>query len=187
MVFGFSSWMVIAFGLGACALLLIAIMANLYRKAAPNEALIVYGFRGSRIVVDGGTVIFPLVENYQKLSLQLMSFEVAPQQNLHTSEGAIVAVDAVAQVRVKSNPSSIHAAAEWFLTKTLQQREELIRQMMESRLRTIIAHLTVEQIVKEPEKLADHMRESCAADIDKMGLEMVSFRIKEVREQNGKR
>jgi flotillin len=45
----------------------------------------------------------------------------------------------------------------------------------------------VEQIVKEPDRLALQMRDACAADIDKMGLEMISFRIKEVREQNGKR
>src|SRR5260370_5140910 len=112
MVLGFSSWMVIAFGLGACALLLIAIMANLYRKAAPNEALIVYGFLGSRIVVDGGTVIFPLVENYQKLSLQLMSFEVAPQQNLHTTEGAAVTVGSEARRVGKESRTSCQASPE---------------------------------------------------------------------------
>src|SRR5260370_22129499 len=137
LVLGFSSWMVIGFGLGACALLLIAIMANLYRKAAPNEALIVYGFRGSRIVVDGGTVIFPLVENYQKLSLQLMSFEVAPQQNLHTSEGAIVAVGARAQGRVKTNPRSHHSAARWVFFHTLQHPGEVVPQKMVNRQATL--------------------------------------------------
>jgi len=187
MVLGFPSWIVIAFAMGACALVVTAIMANLYRKAAPGEALVVYGLHGPRIVVGGGIVIFPLVENYRKLSLELMSFEVAPQQNLHTSEGAIVALQALAQVKVKVNPMAIHAAAEWFLTKTVQQREELIRQLMESHLRSIIGHLTVEQIVKEPEGLAEQMRDACAADINKMGLEMISFRIKEVREQNDKR
>ena len=178
-------WMAIL-AMAVCLVVLPAIMANLYRKAAPNEALVVYGLRGPRIVVGGGTVIFPLVENYRKLSLELMSFEVAPQQKLHTSEGAIVGVVAWAQVKVKPNPISIHAAAEWFLTKTPQQREELIRQLMESHLRSIIGHLTVEQIVKEPDRLAGQMRDACAADIDKMGLEMISFRIKEVREQNDK-
>jgi flotillin len=184
MVWGFPFWIVIVFAMGACALMLTAIMANLYRTAAPNEALIVYGFRGSRIVVGGGTVIFPLVENYRKLSLDLMSFEVAPEQSLHTSEGAIMAVEAMAQIKVKPNPNSIHAAAEWFLTKTLEQREELIRQMMESHLRSVVARLTVEQMMREPERLADQLRDACAVDIDRMGLEIVSFRIKKVREQS---
>lgn len=181
----FPAWIIVA-AMVLVPLILLAYLANLYQKAAPGEALIVYGLRGSRIVVGGGTVIFPVVENYRKLSLELLSFEVAPEQHLHTMDGAIVAVEAVSQIKVKSDVKAIQAAAEWFLSKTVEQREELIRQMMESRLRSIIAHLTVEQIVREPEKLADDMRNSCAADISKMGLELVSFRIKQIREQQSR-
>ena len=57
-------------------------MARMYRKAGPHQALVVYGFRGTRIVKGGGTVIFPMVETYRELSLELMSFDVAPQQDL---------------------------------------------------------------------------------------------------------
>ena len=64
---------------------LMAMFAKLYRKAGPHEALIVYGFRGTRIVKGGGTVIFPMVESCRELSLELMSFDVAPQQDLYTS------------------------------------------------------------------------------------------------------
>ncbi len=180
---GLPAW-IIAGTMVLGVLVLLAILASLYHKAAPDEALVVYGFRGPRIVVGGGTVIYPLVENYRRLSLGVMSFEVAPKQHLHTSEGAMMAVEAMVWIKVKPNPSSIHAAAEWFLTKTVEQREELIRQMMESHLRTVVAHLTVEQIIGQPERLADLLRDACAVDIDRMGLELVSFRIKRVREQS---
>jgi flotillin len=179
------TWIILA-AMAFVALLMLVYLASLYQKAAPDEALIIYGLRGPRIVVGGGAVIFPVVENYQKLSLELMSFEVARGQNLHTADGAVVVIEATTQVRVKSNVNSVYAAAEWFLSKTLEQREELIRQMMESHLRTIIAHLSVGEIVKEPETPAAQMQESCAADINKMGLEIVSFRIREVREQQDK-
>jgi flotillin len=182
MLQAFPAWIVVA-AMALVVLMLLVFLASLYHKAAPDEALVVYGFRGPRIVVGGGTVIYPLVENYRRLSLELMSFEVAPKQDLHALEGAMVAVEAMAWVKVKSNLNSIYAAAEWFLSKTLEQREELIGQMMESHLRTVVAHLSVEQIVKEPETLAHRIAESCAADIEKMGLEIVSFRIKQVREQ----
>jgi flotillin len=175
-----------ATAVGALVMLVIAV-ASLYHKAAPGEALVVYGFRGPRIVAGGGgAVIYPVVENYQRLSLEPMAFEVAPGQSLHTREGAVVAVEALAQVKVKSNSGAIHAAAEWFLSKTSPQREELIRQMMESHLRTLIAHLSLEESVNEPEKLAVRVEECCAADIDKMGLEMVSLRIKSVCERQGR-
>jgi flotillin len=118
------------------------------------------------------------------LSLELMSFDVAPQQDLYTMQGVAVTVEAVAQIKVKSDPESIQAAAEQFLTKTDQNREALIRLVMEGHLRGIIGQLTVEQIVKEPEMVGDRMRTTCAGDMNKMGLEVISFTIKEVRDQN---
>jgi flotillin len=172
-------------GLMVVALLaLMMAIARMYRKAGPHEAIIVYGFRGTRIVKGGGTVIFPMVETCRQLSLQLMSFDVAPQQDLYTRQGVAVMVEAVAQIKVKSDPESIRTAAEQFLTKTDAEREGLIRLVMEGHLRGIIGQLSVEQIVKEPEMVGDRMRATCAADMSKMGLEVVSFTIKEVRDQN---
>jgi len=172
---------------GLAALMLIIVMgilARMYRKAGPNEALIVYGFRGPRVVKGHGTVIFPMVENCRELSLELMSFDVAPQQDLYTRQGVAVTVEAVAQIKVRSDQPSILTAAEQFLTKTPQQREGLIRLVMEGHLRGIIGQLTVEQIVKEPEMVGERMRSTCAEEVSKMGLEVISFTIKEVRDKN---
>src|SRR4029079_18360070 len=163
---------------------LMGILARMYRKAGPNEALIVYGFRGPRVIKGHGTVIFPMVENCRELSLELMSFDVAPQQDLYTKQGVAVTVEAVAQIKVRSDQASILTAAEQFLTKTPPQREGLIRLVMEGHLRGIIGQLTVEQIVKEPEMVGERMRSTCAEDMTKMGLEVVSFTIKEVRDKN---
>src|SRR5713101_567619 len=164
--------------------LMMGVLAKMFRKAGPHEALIVYGFRGTRIVQGSGTIIFPMVESCRELSLELMSFDVAPQQDLYTVQGVAVTVEAVAQIKVKSDPESIRTAAEQFLTKTPDQREGLIRLVMEGHLRGIIGQLTVEQIVKEPEMVADRMRSTCADDMNKMGLEVISFTLKEVRDKN---
>jgi len=165
-------------------LFLMMVMAKLYRKAGPHQALVVFGFRGTRIVKGGGTVIFPLEESYRELSLELMSFDVAPQQDLYTQQGVAVNVEAVAQIKVKSDPESVTTAAEQLLTKSPDAREGLIRLVMEGHLRGIIGQLSVEQIVKEPEMVGDRMRSTCAEDMNKMGLEVVSFTIKEVRDKN---
>jgi flotillin len=163
---------------------LMAMFARLFRKAGPHEALIVYGFRGTRVIQGRGTVIFPMVESWRGLSLELMSFDVAPQQDLYTRQGVAVTVEAVAQIKVKSDPESILTAAEQFLTKPPQEREGLIRLVMEGHLRGIIGQLTVEEIVKQPEMVGDRMRSTCADDINKMGLDVISFTIKEVRDKN---
>src|ERR1700726_3923334 len=177
--------MILVVGLGVLALIfLMGILARMYRKAGPNEALIVYGFRGPRVIKGHGTVIFPMVENCRELSLELMSFDVAPQQDLYTKQGVAVTVEAVAQIKVRSDQESILTSAEQFLTKTPPQREALIRLVMEGHLRGIIGQLSVEQIVKEPEMVADRMRSTCAEDLSKMGLEVISFTIKEVRDKN---
>src|SRR5947207_11813056 len=115
-----------------------SMLASLYRKAGPHEALVVYGFRGTRVVKGHGTVIFPMVENCRDLSLELMSFDVAPQQDLYTRQGVAVTVEAVAQIKVKSDTESILTASEQFLTKTPQEREGLIRLVMEGDRKSVV-------------------------------------------------
>ena len=175
---------IIAGGLVLATLMLLAFAAQMYRKVGPNEAFIVYGVGGTRVIKGGGTVIFPMVHSYKTLPLELMSFDVAPTQDLYTKQGVAVTVEAVAQIKVKSDHESILTAAEQFLSKTPAQREGLIRLVMEGHLRGIIGQLTVEEIVKQPEMVADRMRATCADDMDKMGLEVVSFTIKEVKDGN---
>ncbi len=162
-------------------------IVTLVRKVGPNEALIIYGLgtHGQpRVIKGGGAVVLPLIQSARSLSLELMSFDVAPQQDLYTRQGVAVNVEAVAQIKVKSDPDSIRVAAEQLLTKAAQEREGLIRLVMEGHLRGIVGQLTVEEIVKQPEMVADRMRATSADDIDKMGLEIVSFTIKEVKDQN---
>src|SRR5207237_6395076 len=82
-----------------------------------------------------GTVVLPFLQNARELSLELMSFDVAPTQDLYTRQGVAVNVEAVAQIKVKGDPDSIRTAAEQLLTKDPQEREGLIRLVMEGHLR----------------------------------------------------
>jgi flotillin len=154
------------------------------RKVGPNQALIRYGFGGTRIFQGEGGLVFPMIHNARELSLELMSFDVAPQQDMYTTQGVAVNVEAVAQIKVKSDPESILTAAEQFLSKPPDAREGLIRLVMEGHLRGIVGQLTVEQIVKQPEMVADKLRANTADDLSKMGLEIISFTIREVRDRN---
>ena len=165
-------------------LVLMSVMAKMYRKAGPNEAIIRYGMRGPSVIIGHGALIIPMMQHTKTLSLELMSFDVAPTQDLYTSQGVAVTVEAVAQIKVRSDKESIMTAAEQFLSKSPQERDGLIRLVMEGHLRGIIGQLTVEQIVKEPEMVGERMRATCAEDLSKMGLSVISFTIKEVRDKN---
>jgi flotillin len=171
-------------GAVAVLLLIMWIVGNLFRRVGPNRALIVYGWGGTHIVTGGGRVVWPLFQSFQELSLELMSFDVAPEQQLYTSQGVAVAVEAVSQIKVKSDPVSIRTASEQFLTKPPDEREALLRLVMEGHLRGIVGLLKVEEIVKEPEIVAGRVRDSVSDDLNKMGLEVVSFTIKKVIDEN---
>jgi flotillin len=174
----------IVLALVAVIFAIIFISATLFRKVGPNQALVVYGFGGTKVVKGSGKVVWPMVQQARELSLELMSFDVAPTQDLYTNQGVAVNVEAVAQIKVKSDPVSILTAAEQFLSKGQPERQDLIRLVMEGHLRGITGQLTVESIVKEPEMVADRMRSNVAEDMSKMGLEVVSFTIREVRDKN---
>src|SRR5512142_1626652 len=100
-MFGIAMQIWVIAGLAVMALLLLmSMLARLYRKAGPHEALVVYGFRGTRVVKGHGTIIFPMIENCRELSLELMSFDVASQQEPYTKLGVAVTLEAVAKIKV---------------------------------------------------------------------------------------
>jgi flotillin len=174
---------------GAVVLIIVVIIAiriygSLLRKVGPNQALIIS--KGNRVdVVTGGTkFVIPLTQRVQELSLELMSFDVAPPQDLYTTQGVAVNVEAVTQIKVRSDAESIRTAAEQFLSKTQSERENLIRLVMEGHLRGIVGQLTVEELVKDPENVGAKMLKTVTPDMEKMGLQVISFTIKDVRDKN---
>src|SRR5438105_13593750 len=109
-------------------------MVSLVRKVGPNQALIIYGLGTGgqpRVIKGGGTVVLPFLQNARELSLELMSFDVAPTQDLYTRQGVAVNVEAVAQIKVKGDHDSIRTAAEQLLTKDPQERDALLRLVRE--------------------------------------------------------
>src|SRR5437763_13714567 len=86
-------WMVLGL------IFLMEMFAKLFRKAGPHEAIVVYGFRGTRVVKGRGTVILQMVEYGRGLSNEQMSFDVAPQHELYSRQG--VAVRGVEEAQLK--------------------------------------------------------------------------------------
>src|SRR5213080_2941852 len=166
--------------------ILIQTWGRLLRKVGPNQALIVFGAvpGGTKVITGGSKFVVPLYQRAQEFSLELMSFDVAPAQDLYTSQGVAVNVEAVTQIKVRSDEESVKTAAEQFLSKSQQERENLIRLVMEGHLRGIVGQLTVEELVKDPENVGSKMLKTVTADMDKMGLEVISFTIKDVRDKN---
>jgi flotillin len=183
------SSLLLTIGIGVVAFLVVLLIffrlyGSLLRKVGPNQALIVYGQGGTKIITGGAQFVIPLFQRAQEFSLELMSFDVAPTQALYTTQGVAVNVEAVTQIKVRSDDESIRTAAEQFLSKPQDDREDLIRLVMEGHLRGIVGQLTVEDLVKDPESVGGKMLRTVTPDMQKMGLEVISFTIKDVRDEN---
>src|SRR5216684_3536860 len=163
---------------------LLQVVGRLLRKVGPNQALIVYGAGGTKVITGGSHFVLPLYQRAQDFSLELMSFDVAPAQDMYTTQGVAVNVEAVTQIKVRSDEQSIKTAAEQFLSKRQEERENLIRLVMEGHLRGIVGQLTVEDLIKDPENVGSKMLKTVTPDMEKMGLEVISFTIKDVRDKN---
>jgi flotillin len=168
----------------AVVFILIQTIGRMLRKVGPNQALIVYGAGGTKVITGGSHFVLPLYQRAQEFSLELMSFDVAPSQDLYTTQGVAVNVEAVTQIKVRSDEESVKTAAEQFLSKRQEERENLIRLVMEGHLRGIVGQLTVEELVKDPENVGSKMLKTVTPDMEKMGLEVISFTIKDVRDKN---
>ena len=175
----------------------IAVVLSRYTKVGPNEVLIVSGrkhrmveadgtesSRGFRIVKGGGTFVYPVVEKVDILSLELLTIDVQTPE-VYTSKGVPVRVDGVAQIKVKGDDISIATAAEQFLSKGVDEIKNIATQTLEGHLRAILGTMTVEDIYQNRDAFASKVQEVAAGDMANMGLGIVSFTIRDIRDSQG--
>ncbi|MCI0535355.1 MAG: flotillin family protein [Verrucomicrobiales bacterium] len=173
------------------------VWASRYTKVGPNEVLVVSGrkykqidpdgaahMRGFRIVKGGGTFVMPVVEKVDILSLELLTIDVQTPE-VYTSKGVPVKVDGVAQIKVKGDDISIATAAEQFLSKGTDEIKNIAMQTLEGHLRAILGTMTVEEIYQNRDAFASKVQEVAAGDMANMGLGIVSFTIRDIRDSQG--
>ena len=171
------------------ALIAFAIWAHQYTNVGPNEVLIISGRRGRRkpgyrIVRGGGTYVRPFREKVQRLSLELMQFDVRSAET-YTMHGVAVQVDGVCMVKVNSSDEGIEHAATQFLSRG---REDIVRtamQAVEGHLRGAIGALSIEDIYRERQRLVAAVRTLAGPDLERMGLEIVSLTVRNVTDKQG--
>lgn len=190
-------WLVV---IGVVVLLLVGLIAIFiarYRTVGPDEALIVTGsYLGSKnvhvdesgnkikIVRGGGTFVVPIFQQAEPLSLLSIKLDVQTPE-VYTEQGVPVMADGVAIIKVGSSIGEIATAAEQFLGKTRQDMENEAKEVLEGHLRSILGSMTVEEIYKNRDKFSQEVQRVASQDLAKMGLVIVSFTIKDVRDKNG--
>ncbi len=173
------------------------IWASRYTKVGPNQVLIISGRKhkivdpdgnvrniGFRVVKGGGVFVYPVVEKVDILSLELLTIDVQTPE-VYTSKGVPVKVDGVAQVKVKGDDISIATASEQFLSKGVDDIKNIAMQTLEGHLRAILGTMTVEEIYQNRDAFASRVQEVAAGDMANMGLTIVSFTIRDIRDTQG--
>lgn len=171
--------------------------ARRYKKVGPNYVMIISGIKrkvrapdgtvyetGFRVRKGGGAFIIPLFETVDLLSLEVMTLDVSTPE-VYTKPGVPIIVEGVAQVKIKGDEESIRTAAEQFLGKSPEQVKQIAMQTVEGHLRAIIGTLTVEDIYRNRDEFAAKVQEIAATDLANMGLQIVSFTLKDIRDTHG--
>ena len=184
-------------GFVVAVLLLAFAFSRRYRKVGPNQALVISGRcvqyrnadgrivrRGFRILSGGGTFVWPIIEKADVLSLELMTIEFRNLE-LHTRDGVPVLVDAVAHVKICGEASAIATAAEQFLGKSQDEVLRIAQQTLERPLRSILGAVTIEEIRKKRDAVAQQVQKVAVEDMAQMGMGIDLFTIRSIRPKEG--
>lgn len=178
-------------------LMLLIVFVTKYQTAKPDEALIISGsYLGSKnvhadesnnkikIVRGGGAFVLPVFQRSNRISLLSSKLDVSTPE-VYTDQGVPVMCDGTSIIKIGSSVEEIATAAEQFLGKTREELENEAREVLEGHLRSILGSMTVEEIYQNRDKFSQSVQEVASVDLAKMGLIIVSFTIKEVRDKNG--
>jgi flotillin len=180
---------VIIIGIGTVILVVVlfSMFVSMFQKCPPNTALIVYGAlsKEPRVVKGGGTTVCPLIESARPLSLEVMTIDVKSSAPIITRTGVPVFVEGVAQVKVDGDDDSIKTAAEQFLSKDTPEIISIAHETLIGHLRGIVGTMEVEELIQSTESFSRKVLEITIPDLHKMGLTIVSFTIKEIRDSVG--
>jgi len=182
-------------------ILLIAFVSSRYHVAGANEALIVAGSRGAKVrdergqvaaapgdkgvkvVVGGGTFVRPLLDRVGKLKLTARQISVQLTDAV-TSQGIKVQVQGVATFKIGRDVESLRNAAERFLDAKPEQVDSIVKNVLEGSLRSIVGTLTIEELIRDRQKLLQQVQDAAKGDLATSGLQIDAFTIQSFSDES---
>ena len=168
-----------------------ALFSRNYLKVAPNTVAVLSGRKrklsdgravGYRMVRGGAALRIPLLEKVDYLSLNVFTIPLEIKR-AYTMQGVPISVKAIANVKIRGDEASLHAAAERFLGMTQVQVQQVIFQTLEGHLRSILGTLTVEEINNDRQSFAQKLTSEAAVDLEKMGIGVDVLTIQEISDE----
>uniref|UniRef100_G1QAL2 Flotillin n=1 Tax=Myotis lucifugus TaxID=59463 RepID=G1QAL2_MYOLU len=154
----------------------------------PNEAMVVSGFCGPppSVMVAGGRVfVLPCIQQIQRISLNTVTLNVKSEK-VYTRHGVPISLTGIARVKIQGqNKEMLAAACQMFLGKMEAEIAHIALETLEGHQRPILAHMTVEEICKDPQKFSEQVFKVASSDLVNMGISVVSYTLKDIRDDQG--
>ena len=182
-------------------ILILAFVASRYKVAGANEAIIVAGSRGAKVrdehgrvvstpgdkgvkvVVGGGTIVMPLLNSVGRLKLTARQINVQLSDAV-TSQGIKVQVQGVATFKIGRDVESLRNAAERFLDAKPEQVDSIVKNVLEGSLRSIVGTLTIEELIRDRQKLLQQVQDAAKGDLATSGLQIDAFTIQSFSDES---
>lgn len=178
----------VATGTGAVGLLafLVGLLLILgTKKVGPHQALLVYGPKGTRVVSGGSIFVNPLTSHVRLFPLGIRSFAIQPLHPFYTREGISLAIEGIAQLRVRMDDQHyILLAAEAFLGKHYEDQEAVLCSILEGHMRNCVGQIILEDLINNTAAIGTALMSACTPDLEKLGMEIISFTLRSVATEN---
>ncbi len=173
-----------AIGIAVGVILLVLIVVSGYCKAPPDEAYIISGLR-KRVLIGRAGVKVPFLERLDKLSLKLISVDVKTATSVPTADYINIRVDSVVNIKIADTQEMISLAAQNFLNQDSKYICSVAREVLEGNVREIVGQMGLQDMVNDRKKFAEKVQENASPDLAAMGLEIVSFNVQNLTDEQG--
>ena len=172
-----SSNFLIGAGIGLLVLFVIILFVTSYIKAAPDEVIIISGFRQLRTIIGHAGFKIPFLERADVLSLKLIPIDVKTQNAVPTKDYINVTVDAVVNAKISDQPDDIKKAAQNFLNKDIGTIKGMIVDVLEGNMREIVGQMNLVDMVTDRKQVSEKVLENAIPDLKKLGVIVETFNI----------
>lgn len=165
------------------AVVLIIILG--YVKAPPDTALIISGMRKQpKVLIGKAGFKIPYFERLDRLSLKLIPLDIKSGDAVPTADCINILVDSAVNVKIGSTPEMVAVAAQNFLNKNTREVGDIVSEVLEGNIREIICTMKLRELIGDRKKFVEKVSENVVPDLQKMGLELVSFNVQKFSDEN---
>ena len=178
--------MLIPIGVIAIIVLLSALLKR-YRRCPSDKILVVYGSTGkgsAKCVHGGGTFVWPIIQDYEYLSLTPISIE-ANLTNALSRQNIRVDVPCRFTVGISTEADSMNNAAERLLGLSANDIQDMARDILFGQLRLVIASMSIEELNQDRDAFQENIKKNVEIELKKIGLKLINVNITDIKDESG--